>query len=250
MHFNAWTFLFQIVNFVVLAYILHRLLYAPIREAIDQRRKKIADQLNEAEVTHREAEALKKTLDDQLADMQKQREDVIRQAHTQAEEQRKSILAEATEEARRYRLDFEKGLDRDRSEMLTSLQQQVRGQAIELTRRLLQGSADRTLHEQLVHRLFETLNQVPLSEQTEIRQHWRSTDEVVLESASEIGPSLAAEISKVIVNVTGVQAELQVRLLPELIAGVRLRMGAYVWDASLAGQLPEARVPQEGNPST
>lgn len=31
MAFNIWTFLFEIVNFVVLACILHRLLYRPLR---------------------------------------------------------------------------------------------------------------------------------------------------------------------------------------------------------------------------
>ena len=35
MTFNGWTFLFQVLNFVVLAYALHRLLYRPLREAIE-----------------------------------------------------------------------------------------------------------------------------------------------------------------------------------------------------------------------
>ncbi len=56
MTFNIWTFLFEVVNFVVLAYILHRLLYRPLREAIDRRRAEIAQTQAEAEQARAEAE--------------------------------------------------------------------------------------------------------------------------------------------------------------------------------------------------
>ncbi len=42
MSFNLGTFLFQTVNFIVLVYILHRLLYRPLHEAIDRRAAEIA----------------------------------------------------------------------------------------------------------------------------------------------------------------------------------------------------------------
>ena len=39
MNIHLGTFVFQIVNFVVVAFILHRLLYRPLYEAIDRRRQ-------------------------------------------------------------------------------------------------------------------------------------------------------------------------------------------------------------------
>lgn len=250
MHFHFWTFFFQIVNFLVLAYILHRLLYAPLRASIDQRRKKIADQIGEAEAARRDAETLKRHLDDQLAEMQRQREEILQLAHTQAEEQRKAILAEANIAAQQHRQDFEKGLEHDRAVMLESLQRDVVDQAVETTRRLLAGAADRTLHEQLLRHLLETLQKAALEDAADIRRHWRSVDNVLLESARELEQSHLQEIASAASELVGVVVKPQLRILPELIEGARLRLGSYVWDASLAGQLPEAPTTKKESPSS
>ncbi len=49
MVFNVWTFLFQVVNFLVLVAILRWLLYSPLREAIDRRREANAKAQADAE---------------------------------------------------------------------------------------------------------------------------------------------------------------------------------------------------------
>ena len=36
MKFDIWTFLFQIINFVVLLFILKRILYRPVKEIIEE----------------------------------------------------------------------------------------------------------------------------------------------------------------------------------------------------------------------
>lgn len=246
MHFNFWTFLFQIINFLVLAYLLHRLLYAPLRASIDQRRKKIADQLSEAEGARRDAETLKRNLDAKLADMQRQREEILQQAHVEAEEQRKAILAEANVAAQQHRQEFEKGLEHDRAVMLDSVQRDVVEQAVETTRRLLAGAADRTLHEQLLRHLLEALRKAAVEEVADIRRHWRPEEEVLLESAREPELSQLQEIASAASELAGSAVKPQLRILPELIEGARLRLGSHVWDASLSGQLPEGSATPKG----
>ncbi len=65
MTFNVWTFLFEIVNFVVLAYILHRILYRPLRAAIDQRRAVLAKTQSDAEAARAQAVAMQEQLQTQ-----------------------------------------------------------------------------------------------------------------------------------------------------------------------------------------
>jgi len=59
MKFNIWTLLFQVINFVILLYILRRILYKPIREIIEKRRGLIAKTVEDAENTKKEALELK-----------------------------------------------------------------------------------------------------------------------------------------------------------------------------------------------
>ncbi len=88
MTFNIWTFLFEIVNFVVLAYILHRVLYRPLRAAIERRRAAIAQAQADAEKARDEALAMQKQLESQLADTERQRHEALQKTRELAEAER------------------------------------------------------------------------------------------------------------------------------------------------------------------
>src|SRR5271169_2235610 len=93
--FNWWTFLFEALNFVVLAYVLHRLLYRPLREAIEKRREANLRAQEAAAKARQDALALEQQLREQLAGAQRQRQELIHQAREQAELERRRLLAEA-----------------------------------------------------------------------------------------------------------------------------------------------------------
>ena len=83
MTFNWWTFLFEALNFVVLAYVLHRLLYRPLREAIEKRREANARAQETAAKARQEAEALQERLREELTGAEQKRQELIHQAHEQ-----------------------------------------------------------------------------------------------------------------------------------------------------------------------
>lgn len=89
MTFNPWTFFLEVVNFVALAYVLRRLLYRPLSEAIERRRADVRRRQAEAEKARDEAEAIKKDLEEKLADLERQRLETVSQARQQAEAERK-----------------------------------------------------------------------------------------------------------------------------------------------------------------
>ena len=59
MEFDWLTFGFEIVNFLVLVWLLHRLLYRPVLAMIQRRRDEIAAQARQAEARQAEAEQRK-----------------------------------------------------------------------------------------------------------------------------------------------------------------------------------------------
>src|SRR5271169_2891842 len=95
MIFNVWTFLFEVVNFLVLVYVLHRLLYRPLHEAIDRRREANAKAQADAEKARHEATTLKQQLDTQMAALEDERLELILKARDQAQADRKATMAEA-----------------------------------------------------------------------------------------------------------------------------------------------------------
>lgn len=237
MQFNLWTFLFEIVNFAVLAYVLHRLLYRPLRDAIDKRREANARAQAEAEQAHADAVALQKKLEAQLTEMDAQRQKAIEEARELGETERRKLLAEGEKTLERRKQELTQAMEREREEALRALQAEVKTSAVQLAERLLREASGTRLSRQLAVHLVETLKQLPESQRAQLRREWTSSDGAVVETAEPMDESLRGEISDAVAAVVGQKVSLAVQDAPTLVAGVRLRIGGHVWDASLAGQL-------------
>jgi len=79
----------QIVNFLLLIFILNRLLYKPLLDMIDKRKQRFAE--SEAEIKH-----LQETVEQKMAAY----EEKLRQAKAAAIEQKNEIIRQGTEEAK------------------------------------------------------------------------------------------------------------------------------------------------------
>jgi F-type H+-transporting ATPase subunit b len=245
MTFNVWTFLFEAMNFVVLAWVLHRLLYRPLHKAIDRRRDQVAKAQKEAEQSRQEAATLTQQLHVQLAGLEQQRQESIHQAREQAQAERKRLLADAEQVAQQRQLEVRQALDREREEAFRTLRGEIVGQAIDLTRRLLEEASGRSLDQQLALRLAETLRQLPAEQVQQVRNLWQPIDGAVLETAGGLDDESIRRLTEAAVAVVGGPVQLATQTRPGLLGGARLRLGGHVWDASLAGQLT-SRVGPEG----
>jgi F-type H+-transporting ATPase subunit b len=242
MTLNLWTFLFEIVNFVVLAYVLYRLLYRPLQQAIDERRQANLQAQSDAAQARAQAADLQKQVQQQLTEIEEKRQQAIQQARDQADTERKKLLQEAEERARRRLEESRQTLERTRAEALHGLRAEVIKQAVDLAERFLQQSADVTLNRQLAQRLIENLQALPAKECTEVRQQWQPRDGAVLETAAELDPPLLQQLTSTVTTLLGQKPALAVQTRAPLLGGVRLRIGGHVWDASLAGSLEAARL--------
>jgi len=235
--FNPWTFLFQVLNFAVLAYVLHRLLYRPLHDAIDQRRTRSAQAQTEAEKARHDALELQQRLQAQVAEQERERQELHRQAREQAESDRRKLLAEAEQAVQRRQEETRQALGREREEMLQAIRKELVAQAVELARRLLSEACDTTLQRQLTLRLVEDLQRTPEEERSRLRSHWQPEDGAVLETAAELDGATLGQLTAAVEAVLGRPVPLAVQLQPALFGGVRLRVGGHLWNASLAGQL-------------
>jgi F-type H+-transporting ATPase subunit b len=241
MTFHPWTFLFEVLNFVVLAFVLHRLLYRPLREAIDRRRQEETSARCAAEKARAEAAEMRRRLQDSEARMEQERQQVLRQAQAQAEEARCQLLAEADREARRRRQEAEAGLQRQHAEALDALRGELTRLAVDFAERLLREACDASLHRQLALRLAPALEAVPQEERARLARQWQPEDGVTLETAAELDCSTQEKLSAAAAALVGQAVRPTVVVRPELLAGVRLRLGGRVWDATVGSRLAEAR---------
>jgi F-type H+-transporting ATPase subunit b len=242
MSFNPWTFLFEVLNFVVLAAVLYRLLYRPLHEAIDRRREAAARAQAEADKAHEQAVQLQQQLHTQLVEVEQRSETVLRQARERAETEGKKLLAETESALQRRREEASQTLEREREQAWRALRSEMTDLAVGVVERLLRESCDRTLNGQLALRLVEELQRVPADRREALRGQWRPEDGAVLESAGELDEAAARSITEAVAALLAQPVTLVGQTIPTLLGGVRLRLGGQVWDASLAGQVAEPAV--------
>lgn len=239
MIFNVWTFLFEVINFVVLVYVLRWLLYRPLHEAIDRRREANAKAQADAEKARQEAAALQQQLNEKIAVFEKEREGLIRTARSQAEAERKTTIAEAERIARLRHEDLELQLQRERTDALQALHDELVQSAVSLAARFLHEASSATLEQQLTGRLIEELEHLPDDERQRFRGELGAGDAAIVESAADLNGAVVQGLEAAIESLAGRKVSLSVQIRPELIGGLRLRLGGHVWDASLASGLVE-----------
>lgn len=250
MGFNVWTFLFEVVNFLVLVYVLRRLLYRPIHEAIDRRREANAKAQADADQACKEAAALQTQLKGEIAALDQKRQQLIRCDREQAEAERKAMMTEAEGVAQHRREELERQLAEERAEALKALHGELVRSAVSLAERFLHEAADSTLQRQLAARLIEELRNVPEFERQRLREEVEAdgADEaVIVETATEPDREVLQKLDDSLSSLAGRKLKLTVQLRPELLGGIRLRLGGHVWDASLVSGLGEAAPTVEGS---
>jgi F-type H+-transporting ATPase subunit b len=241
MNIHLWTFLFQILNFVVVAFVLHWLLYRPLHEAIDRRRQAALDAQTKAEQALRDAESLQARLVVERDDAERQREELVRDAHRQAEAEGQRLLDDARRRARLQCDEVRQQLAHEREEALAAVRQEIVELAVDLAQRFLTQSTDRTLHQQLISRLLASLESVSSDERRQLLIGWTAGDPAVIETAEDLDRESIDRITSAVATLVGQQIELEIKAKPGLISGACLRLGGHVWDASLSGPLDDVR---------
>jgi F-type H+-transporting ATPase subunit b len=248
MSINIWTFLFEIVNFLVLALILQRLLYRPLHQALDRRREQIEQAKAAAEAAREQAAAVQEQLAARLAAMEEQRRQVLAAAHTQALAERAQIAAETEQEMRSHREDADKALAQQRQEAQEQLRVDMVALALDLAARLLRDACDADMQRQLAHRLIEALRQLPDSDRATLYASRQPRSGAILETAHDLDDVTLADLNAAIATLIGEPVPLTVMVKPALLGGLRLLLSGQVWDASLAGHLEEARHAESATP--
>jgi len=151
----------QVANFFVLLLVLRLTLYKPILKMLDERKQKIAEGLNAAEIARAEAAQAQVNIQAQLDQARREGQEIVGNAQQIAGR----IQAEAREQAAR---DREAALERARTEIQLERDRaigELRGQFADLTvnaaGRVIGQSLDREAHQRIID---ETLAESTFSE--------------------------------------------------------------------------------------
>lgn len=140
----------QIINFVLLLVLLRIFLYKPVVNMLDRRREKIKSDLEEAETARSQAEAAKQEYERQLEEAREERRSILAQAREQAEKTREEVLAKARTEAQDLVAKTEEEMAALRSQALAGAQDEIVELSLAAAGKVVGESLDEKAHRRLI----------------------------------------------------------------------------------------------------
>lgn len=225
MAFDWFTFIAQIVNFILLLVLLRVFLYRPVLNIMDDREQRLTGKWAEADETRQKAEALSASLEQERAELASQRRARLDAVEQEAEDllnrRLQEVDAETESHRQRQKAAFEQGRDtavgrlRDRSARLLVAE----------LRTSLGDLADSSLERQTVAVFASRLESLPETRLEEFRTAARS-DRPLITSAFEPDEAARQELTALLKRVLATDWEPEYTTSKDLLFGIELTVGA------------------------
>lgn len=215
-----FTVLAQIVNFLILVFLLHRFLYNPILNAMAQREQRIADDLETAERKRREAREEIESYRQKKAELDDQRQELLRQAEEDAKEKRHDLLQKARTETEELRTRWQQAIEQEKAAFLADLRQRVSRETYRVMRRALADMADVALEARMVAVFLERLHDLPDAEREALAGE--TADSWKVNSAFDLPDDSREAIEQAVADELGHNGRLAFNTQSDLIAGIEL----------------------------
>jgi len=247
-----FTLLAQVVNFIILLYLLKRFLYGPIIETMDRREQKITARLEEAEEKRLEAEQQEEDYRRQLQELEERRDEELAAVRAAVESRRKQMLAEAEQEVERKKQDWQEALARQQEDFLKELRQQMGREAGEIARSALRDLADVQVETRMADLFLMRLQELNPEQRQRISDSIRKANgRVTIQSAFELPAGLQQTIRDGLREHILVEEGLDVHFKtePALISGIEMRVHGHQVAWTIQSYLAdvEARIRQAIN---
>lgn len=156
--FNSGTFLVMMINFIILMYVLVKLLYRPIQGILEERRQKIAQDYADAEKAKQVAEQLQTEARKKLEEAHVEAYEIIERARSEAERLRDELITQARREADQLRQRSQKEIERAKQIARTELKEEAVELALLSVKKVFEKNKTSQLNDALIRGVLEEIN--------------------------------------------------------------------------------------------
>jgi F-type H+-transporting ATPase subunit b len=236
--FDWTTFALEIINFLILVWILKRFLYRPVLDVIARRRAGVEKTLADAKRIEAEAGELRQRCECELAQWEKDKEAAQARLREELAMERERLMAGleasiAEERERRRVLD-----ERRQHDFQRAVEEQGIAQGAAFSARLLGRVATPELEARLYALLLEDLRSLRPEDKRAVAEAAAVPGlELRVQSAFALDEGRRAELARALAEATGKTLPVEYRENPDLLAGFHVAIGPWILHANLRDEL-------------
>jgi F-type H+-transporting ATPase subunit b len=235
---NWPTFLLEIINFLVLVWLLKRFLYKPVLEAIAQRKAVIDRTLAEAKAKEAGAEALVRQYQNRLAEWENEREKLHAAVAEEISGQRMQMMAALETSLKQEREKARVLEERRLNELQHKSEEAGITRGVQFTARLLARAASPEVEARLISLALEDLAALPAEQLQGLRSVSPDAGlQIKVTSAFPLSDAQRAAIVPKLKEFTRNNIAVEFSEDSRLVAGLRIHIGPWVLRANLEDEL-------------
>lgn len=238
MELNATTFLLEIANFLILVWILKRFLYRPVKDVLEQRRRRVEETTARAERLHAEAQAMRAQYETRLGDWEAERQRAREKLQEEFREERARQMASLQSELEREREKSRILEQRRCEEAARKMEQRAMDLGSRFAGTLLGQAATPELEARLLELLLEQLPRMPEDRREQLDAVFAEENVPVhVFSAFPLSAEQRRVLQEALSTVVDQPVQCSYEEQPALLAGLRITLGPLVLRANLADEL-------------
>lgn len=226
MHIDWVTVAAQIVNFLVLVWLLQRVLYRPLTRALKEREEEVNRSLREAESARTTAETEAEAHRHALKALENDRHAHLKAVERETEALRVEMTREAHNEIAERRAAWQAQLDEEKAAFLNRLRRRAGEAFITLARRALAEMADEDLVDRIARVFARRLFALDLDEKKHLRSAAGSEETLSIRSSFPLSSAARTLVAEAVGGVLEREVRIDFREEPDLECGIVLAIGS------------------------
>jgi F-type H+-transporting ATPase subunit b len=213
----------QILNFLILVWLLKRFLYHPILDAIDAREQRIAKELADADAKKAEAGQEREEFQRKNAAFNKERAALLSQATEAANAERQHLLDAARQEATTLSAKQQKSLRSEAQELHQEIFRRTRQEVFAITRKALTDLASATLEERMVSTFVDRLRALGADEKQKLTSVLQDKAQlIVVRTTFDLSAAHHSTLETELQKLLGASTQVCFETAAELVSGIEL----------------------------
>ncbi len=228
----------QVLNFLILVWLMKRFLYKPILSAIDAREKRIAKELEAAETKKNEAQQEREEFQKKNEDFDQERAALLAKATEEAKAERERLMDEARQAADALEKKRQESLAREAKNLNQTITRRAQEEVFAIARKVLSDLATASLEERMVKVLLRRLCEMDGAAKVALNQALKATsDPALVRSVFELPAAQRDAIQKALNETFAADIPLRFETAPELVSGIELTANGQKVAWSIADDL-------------
>ncbi len=235
------TFFAEIINLLVLVWLLKHFLYAPITNVIAKRQSEINEKIESANNLHRQAESEFQTLQIEKNALEKSLQSQRNDLAKELAQNRKDNLIKIKKEANQLKHQLNEQIKLQNENLKTELEQFISHDFMKIAGRIITDLTGATPIERVLNLFYEKLIKLKQSEKNELNKVLLNQKVIYINSSKTLDEKHRRDMNRFLRSYLQIspKTKIQYNVAPSLVMGVEIRIQDIAIDWTIKNYLDE-----------